>query len=526
MSPARIPSAVSENGQTNRNFVAIFIPMELSPREYYSALKARDARFDGRFFVCVHSTGIYCRPVCPARTPRFEHCRFVRSAAAAEAAGYRSCLRCRPETAPGSQPWLGGAHTVQRALRLISELTADGLRITSLAERLGVSDRQLRRLFRAHLGATPKSIAQTERFAIAKQLLIETRSPMSEVAMASGFQSLRRFNDATRATFGMTPSEFRRRHGSMLGARADTGNRLKLTLGYRAPFAWREMMHYLTRRAVPGLEIVDGGRYTRAVRIGAVTGTVSIEPDPAHDRLFAEFALERTASLNGAVQRVRDLFDLNAAPELITNHLGQDPLLARTISRSPGLRIPGCWSLFEMLIRAIVGQQVSVEAATTILGRIVGRFGLPIDEAAGSRTEAAGLRVFPDAAELVGRDLRSLGLTRTRAETLARVVRLFADEPDHVNTAMDRDEARRRLLAIRGIGPWTAEYVALRALRDPDAFPASDLGVLKAAAALGQSDIAAHARSWRPWRAYAVLYLWKALDAKTEGAADDRPRND
>lgn len=484
--------------------------MKMSDDDCYRALKARDSRFDGAFFVGVSSTGIYCRPICPARTPRFEHCSFLPSAAAAEEAGYRPCLRCRPETAPDSPAWLGSCSRVQRALRMISETATEGLSLESLAPRLGMSSRHLRRLFNAELGATPKSVAQTERFAIARQLLLETQRPIAEIALASGFGSIRRFNAATRQAFGLTPSELRRRAGRENDTRSSAG--FKLTLGYRPPYAWADMLDYFRARAVSGLEVVTNDTYKRAVTIGKTPGVIRVACDASRNRLNIEFDLARPAVLSASVQQLRDLFDLTASPADIADHLGTDPLLKEVVRKHPGLRIPGCWSMFETTARAVIGQQVSVRAATTVLGRLVGRYGRRLPAADDDGLSGEPTHIFPEAVDLIGDEFQSIGINRRRAETLARLARLFADDPDFVERSMEPDEARERLLAVKGIGPWTADYVALRALRNPDAFPAADLGLIKAACVDGPKTLARMAEAWRPWRGYAVVYLWKTLN--------------
>jgi len=482
--------------------------MEMPPAECYAALKARDPRFDGRFFVCVSSTGIYCRPVCPARTPKLEHCRFVPTAATAEAAGYRACLRCRPETAPGSPAWLGTETTVRRALRMIANTADEPLSLRSIAGRVGVTDRHLRRLFNEHLGATPKAIAQNERLAAARQLLLGTRIPVGDIAFAAGFGSLRRFNDAARKAFGKTPSELRTQ--AELSNR-DRAERLRFTLAYRPPYDWSSMLDYYRARAVAGLETVTSNAYSRAISIGDAVGTLSVTPDKERNRVTAEFALDRPASLPGAIRRVREVFDLDASPADISAHLARDPLLKPAVRRNPGLRIPGSWDIFEMLIRAIVGQQISVRAATTVLGRLVEYHGRRLGSATDAESASSPASLFPTPAALASADLTRAGLTRSRAETIARVARAFADDPHFVDVSMDFDAVRNKLVEIRGIGPWTADYVAMRALRDPDAFLPADLGVIKAVGVKSVRQLLERAEPWRPWRAYAVVYLWKTL---------------
>jgi AraC family transcriptional regulator of adaptative response / DNA-3-methyladenine glycosylase II len=478
--------------------------MAMNDAECYRALQARDARFDGSFFVCVESTGIYCRPVCPARTPRRDRCRFVRTAAAAAAAGFRPCLRCRPETAPGSPAWLGSQSTVGRAIALLQGADDSAESVDAIAQRLGISVRQLHRLFTSHLGATPIAVAQTARLAIARQLLLRSTCSMTDVALAAGFRSVRRFNSALKAAFGSTPMEMRRAHGGTASAEG-----LRLALAYRPPYAWSDMLEYFRIRAVDGLEQVDDG-YTRTVRIGSAVGTLRVSHEARQHRLVAEFQLDRPAHLVQAAARVRDLFDLDAHPQRIAEHLALDARLRALVERDPGIRIPGCWDVFETVVRAIVGQQVSVQAATTVLGRLVQAYGEPLPA---SMTATRDWRLFPQPRDLCDADLRKLGLNRARAETIQRIARLFDEDPAFIHTGMSDEEADARLRGVRGIGPWTANYVRLRALRNPDAFPDADLGALKATGATSARELAAMATAWRPWRGYALLYLWKSLNA-------------
>ncbi len=479
--------------------------MMLPDDDCYLALKARDARFDGQFFTCVESTGIYCRPICPARTPKRDHCRFVATAAAAEDAGFRPCLRCRPETAPGSPEWLGGESLVRRALRILDECAADEPSLEHVARMLSLSSRQLRRLFADSLGTSPKSVIQTNRLAIARQLLVETSLPMTEVALASGFGSVRRFNAALQAHFEKTPTKLRQAHG-----RTRPNRGLTVSLGYRPPYAWDELLAHMRARSIAGLEAADGDVYVRTVRTGRAKGLVRVEHDAPRARMRVEFVLERTDDLSGAVASVRDLLDLDAVPEAIAGRLGDDERLREIVSEHPGLRFPGSWGVFETLVRAIVGQQVSVSAARTVLGRLVAAFGEPV-ELPGSVCGTPHL-LFPEPAALARRDLYRFGLNAARAGTIETVARLFADDPHYVHAGMAADDARQRLLSVRGIGPWTADYVLLRALRYPDAFPAADLGALRAAGAASPRELEAMAERWRPWRGYALLYLWKMLE--------------
>ena len=478
--------------------------MEWTDKECYEACTSRDARFDGAFFACVKSTGIYCRPVCPAIMPKMENCSFVPTAAAAEETGYRPCLRCRPETAPGSPAWMGTSTTVSRALRLISEGAGD-ISITGLADRVGVGDRHLRRLFKDQVGAGPKRVAQTERFQLARQLLVETDLSMTEVAHAAGFNSIRRFNDAIRNAFNRSPGDYRRTARRMRAANVSPN--LKISLGYRAPYDWDRMMAFFAFRVIPGVEQVSDGIYSRSIRLGDARGLLTINPQPDVTQVEAELRLDGPAHLTGAVRRIRDMLDLDTGAAEITKHLVRDPMLRPVLKRTPGLRLPGCWDVFELAVRAVVGQQISVKGACTMLGKLAVTYGEAVQPGDGGGIT----HIFPEPAALAGKDLTRIGLTKARAATLSDLAAALAAEPEFIHPAMPNGSAVRRLLDIRGIGPWTANYVAMRALRQPDAFPAADLGLLKASGFSTAKELEAHAERWRPWRAYAAIALWQKL---------------
>lgn len=456
----------------------------LDPERCYRALGAKDARFDGRFFVCVTSTGIYCRPVCPARVPKREHCLFVPSAAAAEAAGFRSCLRCRPETAPGTPAWAGTAATVSRALRLIEQGALDEEPVERLAARLGIGERQLRRLFLLHLGAGPQAVAANRRLLTAKQLISDTSLPLSEIAFASGYRSLRRFNDAIRKAYGVAPTELRR------ASPAQAGNTIRLRLGYRPPFDFAHVLSYLAARALPGVERVSERRYARSFNLSGARGILTVEPARDRDALDARITvLEARSALpvRAIAARLRRLFDLDAEPASIAAALSGDRLIGPRLKRVPGLRVPGAFDGFELAMRAVLGQQISVKGATTIAGRIVARFGeaLPANE--------EGLTHYFPRAEALATAVASGEIDFTPRESLEAAV--------------------EGLTALPGIGAWTAHYIALRALGEPDAFPASDLGLRKAAGngtPIDTQALEALSENWRPWRGYAALALWTA----------------
>jgi len=480
--------------------------MPLDDPTCYRAMESRDARFDGRFFAAVRTTGIYCRPICPARKPLRRNVAFFPSAAAAERAGFRPCLRCRPDAAPGSADWLGRSALLARAVRLIHAGALNEGSVDALAARLGVSARHLGRLFRAELGASPVAFAQTLRAHFARRLIDETDLPLTEIAFDAGFGSVRRFNTAMKERFGRPPRELRRRAPG--GAAGGGDAPLALRLPYRPPFHWEHLLAFLAARAIPGVEHVAAGRYVRSVAWEGRRGWIEVRPSAETHSLTLCTSLPPTRGLPGLVERVRGLFDLRADPLAIGRDLGRDPTLRGALERGAGVRVPGAFDGFELAVRAILGQQVSVKGARTLLGRLVARCGRPVEDARPG-TE----RAFPTAEELEAADLTGLGLPEQRARAvtaLAATVR--AGELD-LSPAADRAETRRRLMDLPGIGAWTADYVAMRALRDPDAFPAGDL-VLRAAVSgngerLAPRQLLERAEAWRPWRAYAAVLLWK-----------------
>lgn len=487
----------------------------IDPQICYRALKTRDRRFDGRMFVGVTSTGIYCRPVCPARTPKFEHCRFFPSAAAAQETGFRPCLRCRPETAPQTGSWRGTSNTVSRALALIEDGALDGedASVNCLAERLGVGERQLRRLFHQHLGASPVAVAQTRRVLFAKQLIHQTRLPMSEVALASGYGSVRRFNETFQQLFGRPPTALRRSAVMALpeGAAADVG--VTVQLRYRPPYDWDAMLAWLRARAVDGVEEVTGQVYRRTVVEDGEQGTVEVANLGGRDSLSVTIRFPRVRALPTIIARVRRVFDLGADVAAIGAHLAQDPLLAPLIAERPGLRAPGGWDGFELAVRAVLGQQVTLEAGRRLASQLVRLCGnAPSDAPSDDRR-----LVFPGPSQVLAADLSALGMPNARKATLKAVAEAALAEPQLFGSLGGVDETVARLRGIRGVGDWTAQYIALRAARETDAFPASDVGLLRGAAERGQrpspADLHGRAEAWRPWRAYAAQHLWAADSA-------------
>ncbi len=478
--------------------------VDLDRNAFYRAFKTRDARFDGRVFAGVLTTGIYCRPICPARTPKRENVTFFLSAAAAQEAGFRPCLRCRPETSPDVGAWQGSSNTVARALSLIEDGALDAGDVESLAERLGIGGRQLRRLFQTHLGASPLAVAQTRRIHLAKQLIHDTTLSMSEVAMASGFGSVRRFNETFQRLFGRPPRTLRRSRATAVAA---PGAAVTVHLPYAEPYDFDALLGFLRARAIPGVESVGERRYARTIACDGAHGTLSVEADRP-GRLRLTVRLPKLTALPSLIARARRLLDLAADPRAIAEHLSTDPLLAPLVAQRPGLRIPGAWDGFELAVRAILGQQVTVSAATKLVARVA--------ELAGERivTNEPGLsRVFPTAARVAACDLTSLGVPRARARSVVALAEAALADRELLAGGRDLDAAVERLRAIPGVGEWTAQYVAMRELREPDAFPAMDAGVLRALTAatgarMSSAQALARAESWRPWRAYAAVHLW------------------
>lgn len=475
--------------------------MALDPETCYRAIASRDARFDGRFFTGVTTTDIYCRPVCPARTPRQENVRFFACAAAAEAAGFRPCRRCRPESAPGTPPWLGTSALVSRALRLIERGALDGASVESLAARLGVGDRHLRRLFVQHLGAAPRSVALSRRAHFARELIDRTDLVAGEVAHASGFGSVRQFNEVFRAIFGETPTEARRRRGE------GPAGAISLRLGLRPPFDWEGLLAFLGPRAVPEVEAVDSGRYRRTFSAEGKPGWLEVGCEPDRRALRLDVRGGAVGSLLGIARRVRRLFDLDADPLLVSARLAGSGRLGRAFAERPGLRVPGAFDPFETLVRAILGQQVSVRAATTLAGRLVERFGGRLEGAPAGMPD----RLFPAPAALAEADVGAIGLPAARAQAVRAAAAAVASGALSLEPNGSLESLVERLEALPGIGRWTAHYLALR-LGEPDAFPADDLGLRRAAGARGAplpaSTLLALAEAWRPFRAYAAVHLW------------------
>jgi AraC family transcriptional regulator, regulatory protein of adaptative response / DNA-3-methyladenine glycosylase II len=520
----------------------------------YQAAVSKDPRFDGVFFTAVTSTGIYCRPSCPAITPKRENMRFYRSAAAAQDAGFRACKRCRPDASPGSPEWNIRADVVGRAMRLIADGVVDRDGVQGLASRLGYEQRQVRRLVTAELGAGPLAIARAQRAQTARVLTETTTLPLSEIAFAAGFTSIRQFNATIAEVFAVTPSQLREARGKRAaGPRARRGARravlslaggrdlsdpaapglIRLRLPYRPPIDLNRMFGFLGARAIPGVESADGGCYRRSLRLPNGTGILSVGPaassggDPGF--VECELQLEDLRDLTAAVQRCRRLLDLDADPEAITGYLSASgPVLGPLAAACPGRRVPGHVDGAELALRAVLGQQISVAAARRLGERLVAAYGKPLE-----RPEGALTHCFPTAETLAAADPAALPMPRARAVALTGLAAALASGDLSLDPGAERDRAEARLLAMPGIGPWTACYIRMRALSDPDAFLPSDVGVRDALGRLGavptwahRSGLASRARSsreaaeladsWRPWRSYAVQHLWAYLEQKED----------
>jgi AraC family transcriptional regulator of adaptative response / DNA-3-methyladenine glycosylase II len=465
----------------------------------YAALCAHDRRFDGRLFVGVTSTGIYCRPVCNVRTPKAANCRFFANAAAAEAAGFRPCLRCRPELAPGRAPIDSASRLAWAAAQRI-EAGEDGS-LDAIADRLGVTARHLRRVFLQEFGVSPVEFGQTQRLLLAKRLLTDTQLPVSEVAFAAGFASLRRFNALFNERYGLAPTALRRETG------AGGDKPPVFELAYRPPFDWTRLLAFLEARRVTGVETIEDGCYRRAVRIatpeGERLGTIAVSHRPERSAIAVEVAPELLRSLPAVLAGVRRIFDLACEPEAVINALG--PLAAD----APGLRVPGAFDGFEMAVRAILGQQVTVKAAHTLAARIVARFGTPLPQAVGAITHA-----FPAATTLAAAEpsqIGELGIVGTRARAIIAMAREISEGRLELSPTADVPKTLVALQALPGVGRWTAQYIALRALAWPDAWPSGDVALIKALGAATPREADALAERWSPWRGYAVLHLWRSL---------------
>jgi AraC family transcriptional regulator of adaptative response / DNA-3-methyladenine glycosylase II len=491
------------------------------PGRCYEAAKSKDARFDGVFFCAVTSTGIYCRPSCPARTPKRENMRFYPTAAAAQQAGFRACLRCRPDATPGSPEWNIRADVVARAMRLIRDGVVDLEGVEGLARRLGYSSRQLNRLITAEVGTGPLALARAQRSQTARVLLETTDLPITHIAFAAGFASVRQCNDTVREIFADTPTGLRRRAAKSAQAKRDrqqaAPQAIHLRLPCRRPFSPASVLDFLGIRALPGVEALEGTSYRRTLRLPHGHGVVTLAaPAPGRDAadgpayVGADLALSDLRDLTTAVARCRQLLDLDADPVAVCEALRNEPLIGPVVARDPGRRVPGAAEGFELAVRAVIGQQVSVPGARTVAGRLVEAAGEPLPEPSGTLTH-----LFPTPRALVDlaeSDPGAFAMPASRRRALVALAGAVGDGDVVIDPGADPVELRRSLVALPGIGSWTAEYVAMRALRDPDAFMPTDLGIRRGAQALGLPDnpaqLIAVSEGWRPWRSYAMSHLW------------------
>jgi AraC family transcriptional regulator, regulatory protein of adaptative response / DNA-3-methyladenine glycosylase II len=477
----------------------------------YRAIQSRDARFDGWFVTAVLTTKIYCRPSCPARSPFARNVRFYPTAAAAQRAGFRPCKRCRPDASPGSPEWNVRGDVVARAMRLIADGAVDRDGVTGLAAKVGYTARQLERLLQAEVGAGPLALARAQRTQTARVLIETTDLPFGDVAFAAGFSSIRQFNDTVREVCDTTPTALREKAAHRTGAdlaAAGTGM-LSLRLPTRTPFAFEGLFGHLAAGAVTGCEEVRDGAYRRTLRLPWGHGTVSLTPTPDHVQCVLQLSDFR--DLSTAIARCRRLLDLDADPEAVVDFLGADRDLAAVVAKHPGQRIPRTVDEHELALRAVIGQQVSMKAARTHTARIAKAHGMPITDPEGGLTH-----VFPSVEQLAGLDPTALALPKSRQRSVVGLVCALAEGTVTLSPGCDWHRARRQLLDLPGVGPWTTELIAMRGLGDPDAFPVADGGVRTAAKHLGlPSDartLSDHSAKWRPWRSYATQHLWTTLD--------------
>ena len=486
--------------------------LHVEDRAWYAAFKAKDTRFDGRFFIGISSTGIYCRPVCRAKLPKAENCTFYDTAAAAEQAGFRPCLLCRPELAPGTAPVDATLSLARRAARLFEEHCGSGQNIEEFVHRLGCSDRHLRRAFTAEFKVSPVQYLQTCRLLLAKNLLTDSNLSVTDVAMAAGFGSLRRFNDLFKKQYRLAPTALRRQAA---GAKIHDTN-VTLALGYRPPYHWRQMLQFLSLRAIRGVEFVSNGEYMRTVHLmhgeqKHIYGWIRVGHRPEKNELAVTMDSALLPVLPQVLARVRHLFDLYCEPDAVYETLASMNTIRPGLC-VPGTRLPGCFNAFEMAVRAVLGQQITVKAAGTLASRLADAYGTPVDTGMDGLT-----RAFPSPEALVALNgrisdhLGPLGITGARANTILDLAKAFMREEIDFSVFAQPEQEMEKLLAIRGIGSWTAQYITMRAIGWPDAFPHTDYGVKKALAPHTKNEIVAMAEAWRPWRSYATVNLWNSL---------------
>ncbi len=484
--------------------------MELDFKTCERARFSRDARFDGLFYIAVKTTRIYCRPICTVSPPLSKNVQFFRTAVAAAEAGYRPCLRCRPECVPGSPAWNGTSTTVSRALRLIETGELDKIGVEDLASKLGMGSRQLSRLFKQHLGVSPLAVAKTRRLHFAKRLIDDSNLDMAQIAFAAGYGSVRSFNDVFKKIYQRTPGQLRKfRHHKGIESKSKG---FSLVIPVRQPFDWASLIDFLSMRATPGVEFVGPELYTRTIELNGQPGRIEIRPILEKNCLSLQIHYPEIKSLFTIVERVKKIFDVNAATVEIAEHLGKSPLLEPVVGAFPGLRVPGCWDGFEIAVRAILGQQISVKGATTLAGRVACRFGLPITGP--DISEKDGLsHLFPGSEILSKANLAEVGVVPSRALAIKELAKIVCREQINFDPGQKLEPFIEGITKVKGIGDWTAQYIAMRALRNTDAFPSADLVLLKAASynddKVSVKQIKTMSESWRPWRAYSAMYLWK-----------------
>jgi AraC family transcriptional regulator of adaptative response / DNA-3-methyladenine glycosylase II len=486
----------------------------MDDEQHYRAAVSKDARFDGVFFIAVTSTGIYCRPSCPAMTPKREHMRFYKTPASAQQAGFRACKRCRPDASPGSPEWNIRADMTARAMRLIADGIVDREGVDGLARSLGYEQRQVRRVLTAELGASPLALARAQRAQTARVLVETTKLPMGDIAFAAGFASIRQFNATMLEVFDTPPSRLRER--AARNAPATPPGAVCLRLPFRPPIDLPRLFGFLAARAVPGVEEVTVSTYRRSISLPNGRGTLSLRNVDQARWVECDLELDDLRDVTAAVQRCRRLLDLDADPDAVSGFLASDEVIGPLARAFPGRRSPGHVDGDELAMRAVLGQQVSVAAARRLGARLTAEYGKPLARPSGTLTHC-----FPDAATVAAADPAALPMPAGRARALVTLAAALASGEVALHSGADRDEAAARLLALPGIGPWTVAYIRMRALSDPDAFPATDVGVLRALASLGASAGVAAAERWRPWRSYAVHHLWATLEPT---ARETRPQ--
>ncbi len=483
--------------------------MEQDKELYYQACRARDPRFDGVFFIGVISTGIYCRPICPAKMPKLSNCRFYNSAEAAEKDSLRPCLRCRPELAPGNAP-VDDARRVAHliAQRLERGLIDGGLGLNEIADQFQLSSRQIRRIIQKELGVSPIQLIQTRRLLLAKQLLTETSLSMTEIAFSSGFSSLRRFNDAFQNHYAMSPSRLRKKTQTEEND-SNIFDTSVVQISYRPPYDWNGILRFLSMRRIKGVEWITDDFYARTVRIGNHCGWIRLTHAPQKNAVMMEFTHNLTMVLPVLIERMRNLFDLNARPDIVSGHLQKDKILKAAVQNNPGLRVPGAFDGFELAIRAILGQQVSVKAATTFACRLAVAFGDLVS------TPFPELSHLSPTAERIAAcevdDIAKHGIVSARARSIIGLAQACASGSLILESGMHPENTVKQLDALPGIGPWTANYIAMRALRWPDAFPKEDIVIRKKLGGCTAREADDISQAWRPWRSYAVLHIWNGL---------------